>query len=152
MDDTYKDSKELVRAINEEIDAGTAKTSKLTDMYIDGKLTEDEYIDRKNDIDGKLQALRLRLADASVDVDNKEQVVDDAVQFMRNPAEYWNQAHISIKKRIQDTVFPEGLHHDAKNGFGTAKLAESYLLITKIAPEGANNSIVVAHSSFNYNS
>lgn len=131
--EAYKGSMELVRTINEEIDAGATRKSKLTDMYIDGKLSEEEFTDKKNGIDAKLQDLRLRLSEASVEVNNKEQVVDDAVQFMRNPAEYWNQAHISIKKRIQDIVFPEGLMYDAVNGFGTnlddITLDESYLLI-----------------------
>lgn len=144
--DAYKDSRELLNAINTEIETGMARKSKITDMYIDGKLSEMEYATKKDEIEDRLQELRIRLSDASVDVENKEQVVDDAIEFMTNPAEYWNRAHISIKKRIQEVVFPEGLQYNAVEGFGTnlndIKLGESYLLIEKVASEKATDSAI----------
>ena len=63
---------------------------------------------------------------------------------MKDPGMYWNQAHISIKKRLQDNIFPEGLRYDCKDGFGTPVLEESYLLIKKIASEEAINNHLVA--------
>lgn len=141
--DAYKESRELVVKLNEEIEAGRDKKSRLTDLYIDGKLNEEDFNIKKDSIEKGLQQLNLRLAEASVDIKNKEQVVDDAMAFMFNPGTYWNQAHIAIKKRIQDSVFPEGLEYDCKEGFGTVKLAESYLLINKIAPKGDSDSNLV---------
>lgn len=41
---------------------------------------------------------------------------------MRDPGLYWNQAPLEIKKRVQDSIFPEGLVYDPAEGFGAAKL------------------------------
>lgn len=68
--------------------------------------------------------------------------------FMNNPSEFWNRAPLQIQKAVQRTLFPHGLAYDFENGFGTIELNESYLLIQKIAPEGAKNSIVVAGARF----
>ena len=61
---------------------------------------------------------------------------------------FWNLSDISVKKRVQDTVFPEGVTYDFDSGFGTAKLAESYLLISKIADESATESIMAPGTGF----
>ena len=74
----------------------------------------------------------------------KEQIIDGALLFMSDPGLFWNQGSIEIKKRVQDVIFPEGLSYDCKDGFGTAKLNESYQLIRKIAPEGDFDNIMVA--------
>ena len=43
---------------------------------------------------------------------------------------------IQIQKRVQRTIFPQGLAYDFEKGFGTIHLNDSYLLISKIAPKG----------------
>lgn len=63
---------------------------------------------------------------------------------MSDPDLFWNIGSIEIKKRIQDSIFPEGLTYDCKTGFGTAKLSESYLLINEIAQKGDSNNTMVA--------
>lgn len=62
---------------------------------------------------------------------------------MSDPDLFWNIGSIEIKKRIQDSIFPEGLTYDCKTGFGTAKLSESYLL-NEIAQKGDSNNTMVA--------
>ena len=76
--------------------------------------------------------------------DQKEQIVDNAMLFMNEPSEFWNRAPLQIQKAVQHTIFPHGLAYDFENGFGTIELNESYLLIQKLAPGSANDSIVVA--------
>ena len=51
---------------------------------------------------------------------------------MSDPGMFWNLSDISVKKRVQDTIFPEGVVCDFNTGFGTVKLAESYQLSAQI--------------------
>jgi len=76
--------------------------------------------------------------------EQKEKIIDNALLFIKDPSEFWNRAPVQIQKRVQLTIFPEGLVYDFEKGFGTVKVNESYQLIKKIAPEGAKNPIVVA--------
>lgn len=144
--DAYKESRELTKNLNTQIEEGLTRKSRLTDLYLDNKIGEEEYNEKKDELDYGLTQLRLRYADANTEVTNKEQVIDDALLFMSDPGLYWNQAPLEIKKRVQDSIFPEGLTYDPTEGFGTVKLAESYLLIKKIASEEAKNPNLVAAS------
>lgn len=78
--------------------------------------------------------------------DQKEQIVDNAMLFIKDPSDFWNRAPVQIQKSVQRTLFPRGLDYDFENGFGTIELNESYLLLQKIASEDAIDSIVVATS------
>lgn len=62
---------------------------------------------------------------------------------MSNPALFWNLAPLELKRRIQDCIFLEGLAYDCATGFRTPKIAESYLLIKKIASEETKNPTLV---------
>ena len=68
--------------------------------------------------------------------------------FMSEPATFWNMAELPLKKRIQDLIFPEGLVYDCEDGFRTATLNKSYLLIKKIALAGDENPTMVAGARF----
>ncbi|MBL8030892.1 MAG: recombinase family protein [Candidatus Doudnabacteria bacterium] len=144
--DAYKESRELTRNLHAQIEAGLTRKSRLTDLFLDGKIGEEEFNSKKDEIDSGILQLKLRFADASKEEANKEQVIDDALLFMRDPGLYWNQAPLEIKKRVQDSIFPEGITYDPAEGFGTAKLSEAYLLIKKIASEEAKNPNLVATS------
>lgn len=96
------------------------------------------------EIDTELADFKKKKVEADGYADQKEQVVDNAMLFMKDPSEFWNRAPIQIQKAVQRTLFPRGLAYDFESGFGTIELNKSYLLIQKLAPEGANNSIVVA--------
>lgn len=56
---------------------------------------------------------------------------------MSDPGTLWKLGDINLKKRVQDAIFPEGLVYDFDHGFGTVKVAESYLLAKEIADESA---------------
>lgn len=135
----YKDAIEHNSRLNEQIEACTQKKSRIIDMYINGKLSDDEKTLKIADVDKELALLNVRYLEADNYVSNKEEVIDGALMFMTSPGLFWNLGDIEVKKRVQDAIFPEGLEYDFDKGFGTVKLAESYQLITKIADNNADN-------------
>ena len=140
-----KESHKLAKALDDEIHTLENKKSRVVDLFIDNKLSEREKNTKLGEIDASMTSLMLRKAEVKDEITDKEQIIDGALMFMSNPGGFWNLVSIEVKKRIQDTVFPEGLVYDCDKGFGTVKLAESYLLTKKIADESAiNPSLVVA--------
>lgn len=141
--DEYDDALKSAHKINlelEELQTERARTIR--------KFTRDEisYADKEaavNEIDAEIAACQKKKVEADEYADQKEQIVDNAMLFMNDPASFWNKAPLQIKKSVQRTIFPHGLAYDFENGFGTIELNESYLLIQKLAPEDANDSIVV---------
>ena len=139
-----KDSHKLVRSIEDELRVIEDKRSRILDLFIENKLTEQQKDDKLSEIESSATALKLKRAEISDDLTDKEKIIDGALLFMSDPGKFWNLAPLEVKKRIQDTVFPEGLIYDCDKGFGTAKLANSYLLVKKIADESAINPSLVA--------
>ena len=140
-----RDSHNLARTLDSELNALQDKRMRTLDLYIDNKISEDDKDRKLGEVDADIGKIELRRAEITDDIKDKEQVIDNALLFMGNPASFWNLAPIEVKRRIQDAIFPEGLVYDCDTGFRTAKLAESYLLIKKIASEEAENpSLVVA--------
>ena len=113
-------------------------------MYIDNKISEADKDRKLAEVDNDITKIELRRAEITDDIKDKEQVIDNALLFMSNPASFWNLAPIEVKRRIQDAIFPDGLVYDCDKGFRTAKLAESYLLIQKIPANNAEIPCLVA--------
>jgi site-specific DNA recombinase len=135
---------ELSSKIDQELSALSTKKSRIIDLFIDGKLSDDEKDIKMTEVESRANRLKLQKAEAKEYVANKEEIIDGALLFMSDPAIFWSQSSIEIKRRVQDSIFPEGLVYDCKDGFGTIKLSESYLLIKKIASEEAKNPNLVA--------
>ena len=91
---------------------------------------------------------KIQSIEADKYITKKEAIIDYALLFMSDPSLFWNLSDISVKKRVQDTIFPEGLTYDFETGFGTAKLSESYQLISKIADESATFSNLAPGTGF----
>lgn len=141
-----RDSHNLARTLDSEINALQDKRMRTLDLYIDNKISEADKDRKIAEVDNDITKIELRRAEITDDIKDKEQVIDNALLFMSNPAAFWNLAPIEVKRRIQDAIFPEGLEYDCETGFRTAKLAESYLLLKKIASEDAKNPSLVATS------
>lgn len=141
-----RDSHKLARTLDGELNALQDKRMRTLDLYIDNKISEADKDRKLAEVDNDITKIELRRAEITDDIKDKEQVIDNALLFMSNPASFWNLAPIEVKRRIQDAMFPDGLVYDCDKGFRTAKLAESYLLIKKIASEEAENPILVAAS------
>lgn len=139
-----KDSHKLVDAIRNEERVLNQKKSRVIDLYIENKLTDEQKAQKLDEIENDLTKIRIRQSEVDYELADKELIIDGALLFMSHPGKFWNLAPIEVKKRIQDTVFPDGLMYDCDKGFGTAKLASSYLLIQEIALSGDSNSTLVA--------
>ena len=142
--ESYKIAREQYLNIQEELEKVKSYKSRVLDLYIEGKLKKEDYDAKTGEINFKISNLELMLSDAIDDTNDKEKIIDDALILISNPAKFWNLSNIEIRKRIQNSIFPEGLVYDCKEGFGTPKINESYLLIQKIADESAKNPNLVA--------
>lgn len=135
----FKQGLELTGRLDHEHAALMDKKSRVIDLFIDGKLNDQEKEAKMDEIETKINELRLQRIEANEYVSNKEQVIDGALLFMSSPGLFWNQSGIEIKKRVQDAIFPEGLAFDCEDGFGTATLSKSYLLLQELSEETTKN-------------
>lgn len=140
----YKDAIEHEKRINNEITAIQEKKSRVIDLYIDGKLTDDQKVRKLGELDGYVADYELQRIASNDETTSKEQLLDMAIMFMNSADQLWRIAPIEVRKQIQDLIFPEGVKYHFKDGFGTAILSKSHQLITEIALAGDENPILVA--------
>ncbi len=142
--DEFKEALSVSGRIETEFAALKNKKSRILDLYIENKLTEQEKTDRLLQLDTDAGMLELQRIDMDSYVNEKEQIIDSALLFMSEPASYWNLASLPLKKRMQDLLFPEGLVYDCEEGFRTPVLSNTHLLIKEIALSGDENPTLVA--------
>jgi site-specific DNA recombinase len=140
----YKDALEHSRRVNDELTALQDKKSRVLDLFIEGKLTDQQKAAKLIEVEDKIADFELKKAESTVKVANKEQVVDAGVMLLSAPHDFWNLGTLEVRKRLQDLIFPEGVPYSFGQGFGTAKVNESYLLIQRIAQKGDSDISLVA--------
>ena len=128
----YKDLNQLKSSMNQDLDALDEKRQRVMDLFIEGKLSNIDKDLQLNKIDSERAVLRIRHSELEQDVDNRELVIDVAIDFMDNVSNYWHNAQLELQRRFQNLVFPEGMTYEFGKGFGIAKLGESYEVIKQI--------------------
>lgn len=146
--DEYDDALKTANQINKEVETLQAERSNVNRKFVRNELSFSDKQELIKEIDSEIAGYMQKKVEADEYADRKEQIVDNAMLFMSNPSEFWNRAPLQVQKSIQRILFPNGLSYDFETGFGTIELNESYLLIQKLAPEGAKNSNVVAEARF----
>lgn len=140
----FKEALSASQKIDAELNTLRERKSRIIDLFIDGKLDEQQKTAKLVETEQLVNDLSLRRITADEEVTEKEKIIDGALLFISNAALFWNQSDLETRKRVQDLLFPEGLTYDCQTGFGTAKLINSYQLIKKIASEEATDPNVVA--------
>ena len=135
----FKEAVEHNARLNVELDACKDRKSRIIDLFIDGKLTENEKTTKLAEVEIEMGRLKLQSVEADRYAHEKEAIIDGALLFMSDPGAFWNIASVEVRKRVQAAIFPEGIEYDFDKGFRTAKMSESYLLIKEIADESAIN-------------
>ncbi len=129
----YKEAIEHNANLNRELEAINEKKSRIIDLFIDGKLSESEKVQKLSEVDKTTAQIKIQSIEADKYITKKEAIIDGALLFMSDAGLFWNLSDISVRRRVQDAIFPEGVTYDFDNGFGTVKLAESYQLMTEVS-------------------
>lgn len=142
--DQYARSLEAIADLNRRIEEYRNIRHKATQKFIADKISQEERDMEHEVIDNKLVGLEADLAEITQFMEANKKVIDNSMQFITDPALFWNHASTSIKQMVQLLLFPNGVVYDFETGFGTYEKLESHLLIQKITPKGDLNSNLVA--------
>lgn len=139
----FKDALSTSKRIDDDIAQLQLKKSRVIDLFIEDKLTNETKEQKLAEIQNSISDLELQRIDAGSEVTNKELVVDNAITLLTNADQYWNLGNLEVRKGLQDLIFPEGLQYSFAEGFGTVKLSETHLLIEKVTTNGDLNPSLV---------
>ena len=144
----FKDAVSVSKRIDSDITAPHQKKSRVIDLFIENKLTNEMKDQKLREIQDEIGDSELQRIDAGSEVTNKEQTIDSAVMFLTNADQFWNLGDLQVRQGIQDLLFPDGLYFSCSDGFGTATLSHSHLLIEKVASKSDLNPNMVIPAGF----
>jgi len=126
-------SKELkisLNCVNRNID-------KLEEKYfIKEEMSKETYDKLNNKYKLEKQNIEKELANASVNISNLKEMIEKAAYLCKNLSKIWQEGDVSIKEKLQDLVFPEGIYFDRKiDAFRTPKLNSIISQISIISSE-----------------
>ncbi len=140
----YENEILMGKKINRELESYQALRAKTIEKYIEDKLTDSEKDTQLKTLDTKISGLIAGKQRLEMTLENREEIIDQAMTFLSDPEKFWSEADTATKQAIQKLLFPKGLPYDFETGFGTIENINSYLLIRKIASGEAINSNLVA--------
>jgi len=131
------------KRLQQELNKLRDRKQRVITLFIDGNLTSAEKLEQTSKIDSEILRTELKLNASNSEVIDSETLINFGINMIQAAPKLWRICDELEQQRLQTAIFPEGLTYDFVKGFGTAKLAESYLLINKIADESAKSSSLV---------
>lgn len=99
--------------------------TRLIEMNIAGKLSDQSFELQMKRIQDERTSTQIELDKLTENTVPVEKVKEHVRLFLQNPNEFWTNAKLPVKQKLQWFQFPEGVTFDGKN-FGTAKIASIY--------------------------
>lgn len=105
-----------------------AKKKRICEMREDGSYAKDEFIERKEEVENEVAAVKISLSEARIEQFDIEAALVYATNFIRNLGRQWFDLAPPLQSKFQKLIFPEGIPYKRNEGFGTAKLGYIYEL------------------------
>lgn len=105
-----------------------AKKKRICEMREDGSYTKDEFIERKEEVENEVAAVKISSSEAKIEQFDIEAALVYATSFIRNLGRQWFDLAPPLQSKFQKLIFPEGIPYRRNEGFGTAKLGYIYEL------------------------
>ena len=104
------------------------RRSKLTDAYLDEKLSDENFSAKQSEIEEALALARLELREAQVHQLDVDGLLGFTDRLLTKPAAMWKDANDEDRPAIQRLVYPQGIQFDGTS-FGTAGIAATFNIL-----------------------
>lgn len=111
-------------------DLMTRKTQLRESLIYRREISKEDYEEEKNRLGSEIVDVEMQLATFATDENDIDAVVGFAKHFLSNAGPLWSEASPEMKLRIQDVLFPSGVHFDGET-FGTAR---TNMVFSELAP------------------
>ena len=88
-----------------------AKKSRLVDAYLDGKLDQDLFQDKKAEIEAQVCLLKCEEHDEHLDGLDIEAVLAAAEVILADAAALWRKLNLASRRRLDNLLFPDGVSY-----------------------------------------
>jgi site-specific DNA recombinase len=136
--------------IKKELDKLNADVKNLQRKHVLEGLDKDLYLEFKSELDKKIFDLKQKLEKSGSKISNLQKCIFVSGVVAQNLSNYRASGGHELKKRVQEMIFPDGIHLDVKNRVYLTKKINSVFRLTSLVPrlwEGVNEN---SHSKFEW--
>ena len=144
-DKAVKDTKNLYKKLNQDLSSLEEKQNKLVDMYIEGKIRENDYKLKSESYSNEVNNIKNTLSTMESPKDDFNKCVDFVCESLENIDKLWIDCDLDTKQRLQQLIFPKGLVYKIinfeppKTVYFSVKKEPLWLLILIWYPQANSN-------------
>ena len=132
-----KESIELKKTIENDIDKLIKKQNRIDELVIEGTFNSEDYARNSKEIKSEILLKELQLGELNNDENDVKSMICYCKFFLSNLSELWINADINLKQRFQKLIFPVGIYFDGKK-FRTAVTNIVFGYLRKVNTQSAN--------------
>ena len=119
-------SQEIINSIRKQLARCDIEKGKIFEVAKSGTFSAEYIRQQLEALENQEIVLKNQLSEISIDEYDIGTVINEGINFMKNPANTWRKSPLDTKQRIQKMIFPEGFYFDVENGFGTRRLSSPF--------------------------
>lgn len=101
----------------------------LLERYGYGKIDKEVYDKLNTKKLVEINSVREKLDDTEIEISNLSYFIDKSIELSQNIHKHWQLGSLELRKKIQKTVFPEGIVVDTNNRVYLTKKVNSLFLV-----------------------
>lgn len=110
-----EESINLMIALEKKVNELESHLETIERRFVLGEIDKSLYTKYKDEFDTELVKVNEQIENSQFNLSNLEKAIDRSLKIALKLPEIWNKGNLEIKKRIQKSVFPEGIRYDHKN-------------------------------------
>lgn len=129
-----KDMIEKQQLIKEQLSDITSKIEVLEEKYVTGEIERELYVKYREKFLIEKRKLNEEFENSGIQTSNLEECIEFVVRMSYELAHLWEVGNFETKKKIQKTIFPEGILFDAENNeLRTTRINSFFYVIPTIS-------------------
>ena len=93
-----------------------ARKNRLLDAYLDGKIDQDTFEDKKAEIEADICLAKCERHDEEIEALDIEATLLSAEHVLRDAKSLWRRLPLAEKRRLDELLFPEGVEYAKGSG------------------------------------
>jgi site-specific DNA recombinase len=103
------------KALQVELASLKKKLDNVEERFVTGEIDQTLYMKFRDKFRGNIHQMELELDNSQNQLSNLEKAVDKCIKLSLELPSLWRKANFSGKQRIQNLLFPEGIHYNREN-------------------------------------
>ena len=128
----FRAAQKALRSVDNQLYELKSRKSRLTELYIDGKISDEAYTEKENEYTIERARLEAERDELKVKEENKERVVDNAARFLINLPVVWRELSLENKQKFQNALFLTNITVHPDQTFGTLSFSPIIEQLTDI--------------------